>query len=397
MWLVEIYLLENNYYEAKKYFEKYIHLAKDKEGGYTINSTNLENLRKINDYGVQIHKGIKDFEKALYYSIELNHLLDSINKKKVNEVYAEYGKKYQTEKKEQENKLLKTENQVKQLELEQQKTTRNYLILLSILGVITLGVTYNRLRSKKKAAEILEKQNRIIKDQKVELEKSNANKQRLFGIIAHDLVNPFNAILGYTNLLDEDYDSFNEEERKIFIKTINKYATSNYNLTRTLLDWAKVQQDRLVVKKARVNCFEVVQDAIKPYQVLADKKQIQVQTHIDEAIFIQADKNMIQTVIGNLFVNAVKYTNENGEIKLGLEKQEDGTVTISIEDNGIGMTQEQLNNLFDITKITTVKGTANEKSNGLGLILCKELMELQKGALHLFSQKNKGSRAVVTI
>ena len=338
-----------------------------------------------------------NYKKSSELADKLIPEFDSILSATKEQAYIDYGKKYQTEKKEQENKLLKTENQIKQLELEQQKTTRNYLILLSILGVITLGVTYNRLRSKKKAAEILEKQNRIINDQKVELEKSNANKQRLFGIIAHDLIRPFNAVLGYTKLLEDDYDSFDEAERKQFVGIINNYANSNYELTKTLLDWAKAQQDRLIVKKARVNCSEVVQEAIKPYQVLADKKQIQVQTHIDKAIFIQADKNMMQTVIGNLFVNAIKFTPQQGTIVLNLDKNNDGTVSIEIEDNGIGMTQEQLNDVFDITKVSVVKGTNNEQGHGLGLILCKELMELQKGTLQLFSQLHIGSKAVVTI
>lgn len=203
--------------------------------------------------------------------------------------------------------------------------------------------------------------------------------------------------MGYTNLLEDDYDSFSEQERKEFIATINKYATNNYTLTRTLLDWAKVQQDKLVVHKATLNCKEIVKIAIQPYQVLADKKQLQININIPDQTYIEADKNMMQTVIGNLVVNAIKFTPQNGEINLLLDKNKDGTVTLEITDNGIGMTQEQLNDLFDITKRNTVKGTNNEKGNGLGLILCKELMELQQGTLQLFSKLNNGSRAVLTI
>lgn len=240
-------------------------------------------------------------------------------------------------------------------------------------------------------------QNTVINQQKTELEKSNANKQRLFGIIAHDLVNPFNAILGYTQLLEEDYDSFDEAQRKHFIATINKYAFSNYNLTRTLLDWAKVQQDHLVVNKTQISCKAIVTTAIQPYQVLADKKEIEVVNNVPEHIILEADQNMMQMVVGNLFVNAIKFTPQGGNITFNLNKNNDGTITLEIIDNGIGMSQEQLNNLFDIAKATTLKGTNNEKGNGLGLILCKELMELQNGTLQMFSQFNKGSKAVVTI
>ena len=300
-------------------------------------------------------------------------------------------------KKIQENELLKKENEIKVLEVQQQKKARNYLILFSILGLVALGATYSRFKAKKKTANVLAQQNSIINQQKIELEKSNANKQKLFGIIAHDLVNPFNAILGYTNLLDEDYNNFTDTERKQFITTINKYANNNYNLTRTLLDWAKVQQDKLVVNKSVLNCREIVENALQPYLVMADKKEIKIVTKIPNDITVNADQNMMQTVIGNLFVNAIKFTPEGGTITFNIEKFKDGTISLEIEDNGIGMTQEQLNNIFDISKVTTVKGTNEEKGHGLGLILCKELMELQKGTLQIFSTLNKGSKAVVSI
>lgn len=356
-----------------------------------VNKARLDTLYYSN------YLNLKQYKKAIIHLKNYNTYLVSTKDSIINSKYAEYGKKYQTDKKIQENELLKKENQIKDLEVAQQKKARDYLIVFSVLGFITLGVTYSRFRAKRKTAKILEKQNATINQQKVELEKSNANKQRLFGIIAHDLVNPFNAILGYTNLLEDDYDSFSEQERKEFIKTINKYANNNYKLTRTLLDWAKLQQDRLVVNKEKLNCKQMVKEALQPYLVLADKKQLQINTKIPDNTFIEADQNMMQTVIGNLFVNAIKFTPQQGEINLHLDKNTDGTVTLEIKDNGIGMSQEQLNNLFDITKVSTSQGTNKESGNGLGLILCKELMELQKGTLQIFSTLNKGSKAVVSI
>ena len=356
-----------------------------------VNKARLDTLYYSN------YLNLKQYKKAIIHLKNYNTYLVSTKDSIINLKYAEYGKKYQTDKKIQENELLKKENRIKSLEVAQQKKARDYLIVFSVLGFITLGVTYSRFRAKRKTAKILEKQNATINQQKVELEKSNANKQRLFGIIAHDLVNPFNAILGYTNLLEDDYDSFSEQERKEFIKTINKYANNNYKLTRTLLDWAKLQQDRLVVNKEKLNCKQMVKEALQPYLVLADKKQLQINTKIPDNTFIEADQNMMQTVIGNLFVNAIKFTPQQGEINLHLDKNTDGTVTLEIKDNGIGMSQEQLNNLFDITKVSTSQGTNKESGNGLGLILCKELIELQKGTLQIFSTLNKGSKAVVSI
>jgi signal transduction histidine kinase len=386
--LSKIYLKHNNFKEALILLDS---------ANNSIKHNQLELKKEHAKLRYKAYAITNNFEKAFFYAKEEIKYQDSIQKNKTDSLYAAYGIKYQTDKKIQENELLKKEGLIKDLEVKKQTTNRNYLIVFLLLGLITLGVTYNRFRLKRKTANALASQNAIIGNQKIELEKSNENKQKLFGIVAHDLVNPFNAILGYTKLLDDDYDSFNEEERKQFISIINTYATNNYKLTRTLLDWAKVQQDRLVVKKTKLNCKNIVQEAIQPYLVLADKKQIQINTYIPEHTFIEADKNMMQTVIGNLVVNAIKFTTEKGKINLHLYKNKDGTVNLEIKDNGIGMSQEQLNNLFDITKINTLNGTNNEKGNGLGLILCKELMELQQGSLQLFSKRNTGSRAIVTI
>ena len=356
-----------------------------------VNKASLDTLYYSN------YLNLKQYKKAIIHLKNYNTYLVSTKDSIINSKYAEYGKKYQTDKKIQENELLKKENRIKSLEVVQQKKARDYLIVFSVLGIIAFGSIYSRFSTKKKAANLLAKQYAVINQQKVDLEQSNTTKQKLFGIIAHDLINPFNAILGYTNLLEEDYNTFTDAQRKTFISTINKYANSNYNLTRTLLDWAKVQQDKFSVNKTQLKIKDVVDNALQPYQVLADKKQIKVIAKIPRDITIEADQNMMQTVIANLFVNAIKFTPQQGEINLHLDKNTDGTVTLEIKDNGIGMSQEQLNNLFDITKVSTSQGTNKESGNGLGLILCKELIELQNGTIQIFSKLNKGSRVVVSI
>lgn len=388
--LSEVSFKQKNYSLSLSYLDSLKFLTNNK------NASSLVNLRIDT---LLFHNYLKtvNYKEASVYGLKYIDYLKKEKQNIQNTTYLEYGKKYQTDQKIQENELLQKDNEIKDLEVKKQTTSRNYFIALATLVLISLGFTYNRFRLKRKTANALASQNTIINNQKVALEKSNANKQKLFGIIAHDLVNPFNAILGYTKLLEEDYDDFSEQERKQFISIINKYANSNYNLTRTLLDWAKVQQNQLVVEKATLNCKTIVNEAILAYQVLADKKEIQINTNIPDNTFIEADKNMMQTVIGNLFVNAIKFTSQKGEINFYLHKNVNGTVEIEIEDNGIGMSQEQLNTIFDITKVSSSLGTNKEKGNGLGLILCKELMELQKGTLQMFSQKDKGSKIVVTI
>lgn len=343
------------------------------------------------------YKNIKNYKKAFIFAEKIIKHQDSLLNHNKDSLYIAYGKKYQTDQKVQENEILKKENVIKNLEVEKEKTNRNYSIALSFSILLILFFAWYKFKEKQKTASKLEAQNIIINQQKIELEKANKNKQKLFSIVAHDLVNPFNAILGYTRLLNDDYESFEDKERKEFINIIDKYATNNYDLTKTLLDWAKTQQKGIIVKKENLNCKAIVNTAIKPFLILADKKQIQVNLHILENTTVEADNNMMQTVIGNLFVNAVKFTPQKGEINLNLTKLENGTIQLEIADNGIGMSQEQLNNLFDISKVNTRKGTENEKGNGLGLVLCKELMTMQNGTLNFFSTLNAGSKAVITV
>ncbi|WP_345190064.1 tetratricopeptide repeat-containing sensor histidine kinase [Algibacter agarivorans] len=380
---------QNN--KALKYLDSVFYFSGNKLGKEVVNIP-------VDSLSFEVYKANGLYNKATKHAVNFISYQDSISKNKVNDSYLEFAKKYETEKKIQENELLKKENVIKELEVGRQKTARNYLMIFSVLGFVTLSFTYSQLRSKRKTASALAKQNDVILQQKIALQKSNANKQKLFGIISHDLVNPFNAILGYTELLDKDYNNFNEQERKKFISIINNYANNNYNLTRTLLDWAKVQQEQLIVNKQMINCKELIENVIQPYKVMADKKQIEIITkNIPNNIEVSIDKNMTQTIIGNLFVNAIKYTSQGGKVEFNLIKNKNGTINIEIQDNGLGMSQEQLGNLFDITKVTSVKGTNQEKGNGMGLILCKELIELQNGSLKLFSQLNNGTRAVVNI
>ncbi|MCI2228276.1 ATP-binding protein [Polaribacter sp. MSW13] len=338
-----------------------------------------------------------NFKKA---SLQAQKYIQFLKKGKENlkeAAYIKYGKKYQAEKKTHEYELLKKENIIKDLEIKKQTTRCNYLIFFYLFGLIFVIFTYNRFRLKRNVANSLAKQNEILKKKKVILEKSNANKQKLFSIISHDLIGPFNAVLGYTKLLDEDYENFTEKERKKFIHIINTYANKNYILTRSLLDWAKVQQDRLKVRKSKLNFEEVIASTIASYQLLADKKNINVRVIIGDKVVVEADRIMMQTVIGNLFINAIKFSHINGTIIFKLYKNNEGKETLEIRDNGIGMNQEELKTLFDLEKVNIKKGTNNERGNGIGLVMAKELIELQNGTLQILSEKGKGSIAIITI
>ncbi len=364
----------------------------------TIYQSTVRNriVKSKNEVGIFFTKSlyyhVSNFKHTLGYANKFMPKSDSLIAVAKDQTRIEFDNKYEAD---TQKKLNHSENVV----VEKQKSEYGSLIIVSIINCITLFVVFYNFKTRQKITKLLLNKNIIINNQKVKLERTNRNKQKLFDIISHDLINPFNAILGYTKLLNKEYDNFDELERKKMINIIDKHVTSIFTLTKTLLDWCKFQQEQesFVVKKESCNCKKMVFSAIKPYRILADKKQIQVCVQIANNATVVVDYNMMLTVIGNLFVNAIKFTPQKGKINLHLNLNTlNSPPQLEIEDNGVGMSQEQLNNLFDVSKVIVTRGTENEKSNGLGLIHCKELMTIQDGLLVFSSEKNNGSKAIIT-
>lgn len=235
-----------------------------------------------------------------------------------------------------------------------------------------------------------------LKQYTEELKELNKTKDRLFSIIAHDLKTPFQGLLGYTKILATEYSSLSEEEKISFITSIEDLSNNAYKLLENLLEWTRLQTGKNTFNPENFNLFLELYPTISIVKQTAGKKEIQLNCDIDNSIFIQADKNMVSTIVRNLVSNSVKFTNPGGTIKLAATKY-DNFVEISVEDNGVGINKETLEELFKFDKTITTKGTANEGGTGLGLLLCKELVEKHGGEIRVESEVNKGSRFVLTI
>jgi signal transduction histidine kinase len=223
-----------------------------------------------------------------------------------------------------------------------------------------------------------------------------ATKDKFFSIISHDLKNPFNAILGFTNLLEENYDSYSAKDHKKFITNISKAATSSFKLVQNLLDWSRAQSKATEPERKEFDISIVVNQAINTVKPAATNKFIRINTEVPYGIQVIADENMIETVIRNLLSNAVKFSIEHEEIKLYI-KEENKFVYLSVEDKGVGIEKEDLDNLFKIDKQVRTKGTKNESGTGLGLLLCHEFMKLNMGDIIVKSEPVKGSTFTLKI
>lgn len=228
-----------------------------------------------------------------------------------------------------------------------------------------------------------------IKSKNAELQKLNADKDYFMSILAHDLKVPFNSILGFLDLLVNNLHTYDINEIERQITFVNQSALRAYLLMEDILLWAMSQSGKLPFQPAefdfKISCDKVV-EMLKP----ADNKGITINNVEAENIIVYADTNMLNTVLRNIISNAIKFTGVGGIIKIDAE-QNNSEVTISVSDNGTGISSEALSNLFDITKMHSSKGTANEKGTGLGLLLCKSFVEKHGGTIWAESELGKGS------
>lgn len=346
--------------------------------------------QKISDsIRFEIYLEQKKYKKASYFAKKYVKRLDSIIKTSKDSLVLEYGKKYQTERKIQENKILKKENKIKTLFVAQEKNKRYFFTALSFIGLALLLFIYYRYKNKKRTANILKNKNDIISSQNTALEKANNAKQKLFSILAHDLINPFNAMLGYTQLLYNEFDNFNKKDKKEFIQIINNSASHNYKLVKSLLDWSRTQQNRITVKKQIINYEEIVKEACKPYLAFAKQKHITINSNFYGETVCYADTNMLNTCIGNIINNAIKFTPEYGMVSIETSINKN-MACLYIKDTGIGISKKNQENLFQLDKINSRKGTNNEKGTGFGLLITKEFIELQNGTLTIENNKQNG-------
>lgn len=229
-----------------------------------------------------------------------------------------------------------------------------------------------------------------LEDREKELEVINASKDRFFSIIAHDLKNPFNSLIGILEVLLEDYDEFEDEERKEYLEILNNSSNKLFNLLTELLQWARLQTSGIECNFADWSILKIIEEEVRTLDDQRNAKNISISVEVLESHIVTIDYNMISSVVRNLLSNAIKFTENKGHIKI-YSKVFDSDLLISIEDNGIGMSEAVFSKLFRIEEKITSIGTNRETGTGLGLILCKEFIEKNKGEINVISEKGKGS------
>lgn len=222
------------------------------------------------------------------------------------------------------------------------------------------------------------------------LKETNFNKDKFFSIISHDLKSPFQGLLGFTELLAEEYDTLDEEYRKNLIKEIRSSSLHIYNLLLNVLEWSRLQTNRTEFNPEKVNLWLEIEEIKNLLMINASNKNITLHNEVSKDCYVLADDNMLRSIIHNLLSNAIKFTKPGGYVKFRASLAGNFYV-ISVIDNGIGIKPDDIGKIFSIGIQYSTVGTANEKGTGLGLTLCKEMIEKHGGSIWVESKVGAGS------
>lgn len=362
-----LYAMSNNFEIAKKYLQ----LGSDIANKFNSSELKLTNYKSYVDY-FEIKK---DYINAFKYSKLLREFQDSISHKEKATAISEVEAAYRISKKEKEKELI-------QKDLEKQQQQVKYYILISIL-LVGLSVVVIILYLFKRRTSF-------------KLDELNRTKDKLFNIIAHNLKNSFNVLLGYSDILKEEGDDLSEEEKRQFIDGLVSTSRQTHRLLENLLYWSRSQTNKIVITIEKLNLNAIIQESLPLLEEQAKQKNVNIYTSIPEQCLVLADSDMLKTLLRNLISNGVKYSFQNSSLNITVHFK-DKECNISIADEGVGVPEDKKSKLFGLDNVKSVNGTAGERGTGLGLILCKEFVTKMNGRIWIEDNQPKGSRFIFTL
>ncbi len=279
-----------------------------------------------------------------------------------------------------------------------ENSQNNIAIRIAIfLILISISILIARVRVLRKEADAKEKEmQEATKKSEIRFKKLNSDKDKFFSIISHDLRSPFNGIMGIVSLLKNEIENLTKNEIEEAVTLLDNSVNGVYNLLNGLLEWSRVQTGRIEFEPEVIELAEKCNCVTALMKTNASAKNISIINTIGADIRVLADKNMLNTILRNLVSNAIKFSRGNGIIKYSAIVEET-TTTVTVADSGIGMSEEDKEKLFRIDIHHTTVGTQNESGTGVGLILCKELVEKNGGKIWVESEVRKGSQFSFTL
>lgn len=235
-----------------------------------------------------------------------------------------------------------------------------------------------------------------IKHKNAELQRLSDDKDILMSILAHDLITPFNSMLGFLDLLSENLREYDVNTLENYISIVNNSAKGAFNLLNDILLWTRSQSGAIPFKPKIFNLKSSIEEVTEFLKPNANTKNITINIDESDKTVVFADVDMLNTILRNLISNAIKFTDSGGIVNISSERTE-SDILVTISDNGIGIAPNILPRLFDTTKLYSTRGTANEKGTGFGLMLCKKFVEEHGGEIWAESELGKGSKFKFTL
>lgn len=335
----------------------------------------LQVLLKVFDEGAELYAKAGLYKEAYEFAYNSKELSDSLFKEAAAAQLNEFQVRNDT--REKEHKLSIQETQLK-LGHRIQWSLGVTLLLFAVAVFLLVRLTLFHIRRNKELKEV------------------DNIKNKFFSIISHDLKSPIIAQNKMLELLTSNFDAIPDDVKKQQCTTLLNSSKSTLELLNNLLDWSRIQTERMVCEPVCVPIIDVVREALSVFTMQAENKSVSFVVEVPDDAVAECDRNMIRIVFRNLLSNAVKFSYEGGTVKV-VACQDEKMWRVSVIDCGTGMSCERLDSLFKLNANKSVAGTGNETGTGLGLIVCKELTELNNGKLLVESEEGKGTTVSFTL
>jgi len=349
---------------------------------YAQRNNQLRHMADISGHLSAIYYLLEDYHSAYNLKSRQVAISDSIYSTATTRKLLQSETLLQIESQEKQIRELEQENRLRELSLNRETVIRRYMTGIIMLSLIILGMfIYMYFMTRKTNRELLESKKHV--------DSLNATKDKFFSIIAHDLRSPFNSILGLSSLLLQRQRIMDPDDREKLTAAINESAQNSFRLLDSLLEWARTQSGAIPFDPRQISLKENANEVIRLLTPQANEKNIVLEFLADD-ILLNADKNMLHTILRNLISNAIKYSYSGDKVSIGAEEKE-GQVWIRVHDTGIGIPEAAQRDLFSVSDSYRIAGTAGEKGSGLGLVICKEFVEKHGGSIGLESVPGKGT------
>jgi signal transduction histidine kinase/Tfp pilus assembly protein PilF len=385
--------LSKTYINIKKYKDAAENLEK---AAVKAANFNTKMLLDIYEEESGLYEKMGKYNEAYNTYRRYKELNDSLFNENSSLQIAELQTKYETEKKDKEISLLLRDKKISDLNRNEEILIRNILLGGIIALLLTGLVIIKKNMAIKKANRLLEDKVKETNEQKEELKKLSANKDKLMSIVSHDLRSPFQALVGYSELLAVNIDDLSKDEIIDYSKDINLTAHQTLEMLENLLEWSRLQLDKIQLNPERINAENFITKTMRLMLHSASAKEIMIKAEIPQNFHIFADEPMITSALHNLLTNSIKFSFKGGIVTVKAVIN-NNFAEISVIDNGVGITKQNISKLFNRNIHFSTKGTADEKGTGLGLELTKELVERNGGTISVISEEGAGASFTFTV